>query len=293
MKLTVIGSGYVGLVSGACFAEMGNHVVCVDVDKKKIEDLKKGIIPIYEPGLENLVVNSYQQGRLSFTTDLSDTSAKSDIYMIAVGTPPEDDGSADLRHVLNVARQLGQMIDHYCVVVNKSTVPVGTAELVKKTIHDELEKRNIDIVIDVVSNPEFLKEGAAVEDFMKPDRIVVGTESERAMRLMHEIYEPFMRTRDRVLFMGIREAEMTKYAANAMLATKISFMNEIANMCDIMNVDVEDVRKGIGSDSRIGYSFIYPGSGYGGSCFPKDVKAIIHMAKSHQYDPLLMKAVDK
>jgi len=293
MKLTVIGTGYVGLVSGACFAEMGNKVVCVDIDEKKIRSLESGNIPIYEPGLEGIVKSNVEQGRLLFTTSLSDPKAESSMYMIAVGTPPEDDGSADLQHVLAVAKQLGQTINKYSVIVDKSTVPVGTGDLVTETIQKELGQRKKSIEFDVVSNPEFLKEGAAVDDFMRPDRIVVGTNSEKARKIMHELYEPFMRTRDRVLFMGIREAEMTKYAANAMLATKISFMNEIANMCDIMNVDVEDVRRGIGSDSRIGYSFIYPGAGYGGSCFPKDVKAIIHMANSHQFEPVLMNAVEE
>lgn len=292
MKLTIIGTGYVGLVSGACFAEMGNNIVCVDIDENKIKNLKDGNIPIYEPGLEGIVKSNVEQGRLTFTTSLADPRAESEIYMIAVGTPPGDDGSADLQHVLTVAKQLGQTINRYSVIVDKSTVPVGTGDLVTETIQKELDQRKKDVEFDVVSNPEFLKEGAAVDDFMKPDRIVVGTNSEKARKVMHELYEPFMRTRDRVLFMGIREAEMTKYAANAMLATKISFMNEIANMCDIMNVDVEDVRRGIGSDSRIGYSFIYPGAGYGGSCFPKDVKAIIHMAESHQFDPVLMNAVE-
>ena len=292
MKLTIIGTGYVGLVSGACFAEMGNNVVCVDIDESKIKNLESGNIPIYEPGLEGIVKSNVEQGRLTFTTSLSDPKAESEIYMIAVGTPPGDDGSADLQHVLAVAKQLGQTISQYSVIVDKSTVPVGTGDLVTETIQKELGQLKKDVEFDVVSNPEFLKEGAAVDDFMKPDRIVVGTNSEKARKVMHELYEPFMRTRDRVLFMGIREAEMTKYAANAMLATKISFMNEIANMCDIMDVDVEDVRRGIGSDSRIGYSFIYPGAGYGGSCFPKDVKAIIHMAESHQFDPILMNAVE-
>jgi UDPglucose 6-dehydrogenase len=290
MKLTVVGTGYVGLVTGACFAEMGNTVTCVDVDQEKIEGLKNGIVPIYEPGLEEIVARNYSEGRLRFSATLKDSEAT--LYFIAVGTPPGEDGSADLRYVLEVARQLGRYIHTYSVIVNKSTVPVGTADKVKTAIRHELKVRGVDVPFDVVSNPEFLKEGAAVEDFMKPDRVIVGTDSERARNLMHELYAPFMRNHDRIFYMGVKDAEMTKYAANAMLATKISFMNEIATLCDTLGVDVEHVRVGIGSDSRIGYSFIYPGAGYGGSCFPKDVKALMHMAREHKVEPLLLAAVE-
>lgn len=293
MKLTVVGTGYVGLVTGACLAEMGNEVTCVDVDQEKISRLRQGILPIYEPGLEAIVVRNYQEGRLKFATSLNDPDSRSRLYMIAVGTPPGDDGSADLRYVLAVAKEIGQTITDYCVVVDKSTVPVGTAEQVRGVIERELEKRKSDISFDVVSNPEFLKEGAAVEDFMRPDRIIIGSDSERAREMLRELYAPYMRTHERIIFMGIRDAEMTKYAANAMLATKISFMNEIANLCDRLGVDVENVRVGIGSDSRIGYSFIYPGIGYGGSCFPKDVRALIHMAAGAELDPVILSAVEQ
>ncbi len=292
MKLTIIGTGYVGLVTGACFAEMGNSVTCIDIDKNKIEGLKKGILPIHEPGLESVVVNNYKNGRLKFCTSLKDPLAESKVYFIAVGTPPGEDGSADLQYVLAVAREIGQCINDYVMVVDKSTVPVGTADKVKAAIQDELKKRGVKVAFDVVSNPEFLKEGAAVEDFMRPDRVVIGTDSEAARRLMRELYAPFMRNHDRLLFMGVRDAEMTKYAGNAMLATKISFMNEIANLCERLGVDVENVRQGIGSDSRIGYSFIYPGAGYGGSCFPKDVKALIRTAKDNNYEPKVLNAVE-
>lgn len=291
MKLTVIGTGYVGLVTGACLAEMGNNVTCVDVDEKKIKHLEDGKIPIYEPGLEAIVQSNHSEGRLRFTTSLRDPQASASLYFIAVGTPPGEDGSADLQYVLAVAKEIGQVIDDYCVVVDKSTVPVGTAERVRDVIRAELDKRKSHIPFDVVSNPEFLKEGDAVQDFMRPDRIIIGTDSERASEMLRELYAPFMRTRERVIFMGVRDAELTKYAANAMLATKISFMNEVANLCDRMNVDVENVRIGLGSDSRIGYSFIYPGVGYGGSCFPKDVRALVHMAKAHKFDPLVLDAV--
>ncbi len=293
MKLTVVGTGYVGLVTGACFAEMGNEVTCVDVDERKIQGLKNGVLPIYEPGLEAVVLRNCKEGRLHFVTSLGDALAKSPVYFIAVGTPPGEDGSADLQYVLAVARDIGRRIDDYALVVDKSTVPVGTADKVKAAIRHELKSRGVDVPFDVASNPEFLKEGAAVEDFMKPDRVVVGTESERARAIMHELYAPFMRTHERLLFMGVKEAEMTKYAANCMLATKISFMNEMSNLCDRMGVDVEAVRKGIGSDSRIGYSFIYPGAGYGGSCFPKDVKALIHMAHAHDFEPKVLLAVEE
>jgi UDPglucose 6-dehydrogenase len=292
MKLTIVGTGYVGLVTGACFAEMGNNVTCVDVDSGKIDGLKKGVLPIYEPGLEPIVIGNHREGRLNFVTSLSDPLATSPVYFIAVGTPPGEDGSADLQYVLAVAREIGRHIDDYSVIVDKSTVPVGTADKVRGAISDELKKRGVNVPFDVVSNPEFLKEGAAVDDFMKPDRVVIGTDSERARAVMHELYTSFMRNHERVLYMGVKEAEMTKYAANAMLATKISFMNEIANLCDRMGVDVESVRTGIGSDSRIGYSFIYPGAGYGGSCFPKDVMAIIHMARQNGFSPLVLQAVE-
>lgn len=292
MKLTIVGTGYVGLVTGACFAEMGNTVTCVDVDMGKIAGLKKGVLPIYEPGLEPIVVGNHREGRLNFVTSLSDPLASSPVYFIAVGTPPGEDGSADLQYVLAVAREIGRHINDYSVIVDKSTVPVGTADKVRGAISEELKKRGVKVPFDVVSNPEFLKEGAAVDDFMKPDRVVIGTDSERARSVMHELYTSFMRNHERVLYMGVKEAEMTKYAANAMLATKISFMNEIANLCDRMGVDVESVRTGIGSDSRIGYSFIYPGAGYGGSCFPKDVKAIIHMAHQNGFEPRVMEAVE-
>lgn len=292
MKLTVIGTGYVGLVTGACLAEMGNEVVCVDIDAAKIEKLRQGILPIYEPGLEPIVLGNYKEERLKFTTSLNDPLSRSPVYFIAVGTPPGKDGSADLRHVLAVAKDIGQVITDYSVIVDKSTVPVGTAEKVRSVIEAELRQRQLHVEFDVVSNPEFLKEGDAVQDFMRPDRIIIGSDSERARAILRELYGPFMRTHERVIFMGVRDAEMTKYAANAMLATKISFMNEIANLCDRLGVDVENVRIGIGSDSRIGYSFIYPGAGYGGSCFPKDVRALIHMARQADFEPKLLHAVE-
>lgn len=292
MKLTIIGTGYVGLVTGACFAEMGNTVTCVDIDKKKIDNLKNGILPIYEPGLESIVVNNYRNGRLQFCASMSDPVAEAGVYFIAVGTPPGEDGSADLQYVLAVAREIGRHINDYTIVVDKSTVPVGTADKVNAAIREELDKRGARVACDVVSNPEFLKEGAAVEDFMRPDRVIIGTDSEQVRKVMRDLYLPFMRTHERLLFMGVRDAEMTKYAGNAMLATKISFMNEIANLCERMGVDVENVRQGIGSDSRIGYSFIYPGAGYGGSCFPKDVKALIRMARDHSFEPKVLNAVE-
>ena len=292
MKLTIVGTGYVGLVTGACFAEMGYSVTCVDVDAGKIENLKQGKIPIYEPGLESIVLGNYKSGRLSFSTSLQEAAADSTIFFIAVGTPPGEDGSADLQYVLNVAREIGQHMSAYTIVVDKSTVPVGTADKVAAAIDAVLAKRGVRIPFDVVSNPEFLKEGAAVDDFMRPDRIIVGCASEQARDIMRELYAPFNRSRERTLFMGVREAEMTKYAANAMLATKISFVNEIANLCDRLGVDVESVRHGIGSDTRIGHAFIYPGCGYGGSCFPKDVKALIHMAEENQFEPTLLNAVE-
>ena len=293
MKLTIIGTGYVGLVTGACFAEMGSQVTCVDIDQEKIENLKNGILPIYEPGLENLVIQNYKEGTLNFSTSLEQACQNSNIFFIAVGTPPGEDGSADLQYVLQVARQIGQNINDYSVIIDKSTVPVGTADKVKSTIQKELSDRGVNIEFDVVSNPEFLKEGAAVNDFLKPDRIVVGVDSQRAAEQMKRLYAPFSRNREKLISMNVRDAEMTKYAANSMLATKISFMNEISNICERLGVDVENVRKGIGSDSRIGYSFIYPGCGYGGSCFPKDVKALIKTSKDQGFEPDLLNAVER
>ncbi len=291
MKLTVVGTGYVGLVTGACFAEMGHHVTCVDIDADKVARLKDGWMPIYEPGLKPIVLRNYEEGRLIFTTVLAEATAETEIVFIAVGTPPGEDGSADLQHVLAVASEIGTNLTDYTVVVTKSTVPVGTAEKVKAAVWQQLKNRGSDLAFDVVSNPEFLKEGAAVEDFMKPDRIVVGVDSDRSREVMRELYKDFSRNHDRIIFMGVKDAEMTKYAGNAMLATKISFMNEVANLCDRLGVDVENVRLGIGSDSRIGYSFIYPGCGYGGSCFPKDVRALIHTASENDYHSMVLQAV--
>lgn len=291
MNITVIGTGYVGLVSGACFAEMGNYVTCIDVDKSKIERLKKGNLPIYEPGLESMVARNIEQNRLKFSTELEGSDSKTQIHVIAVGTPAGEDGSADLQYVLSAARDVGRLISSYSVVVDKSTVPVGTGDLVKKAIQEELDQRGATVEFDVVSNPEFLKEGAAIDDFMKPDRIIVGAESPKARELMRQLYAPFNRNHDRTLFMGVRDAEMTKYAANSMLATKISFINEISSLCELLDVDVENVRRGIGSDSRIGFSYIYPGCGYGGSCFPKDVQALIGMARDYDFDPKLLQSV--
>jgi UDPglucose 6-dehydrogenase len=291
MNLAVIGTGYVGLVAGACFAEMGNQVVCVDMDAEKVEDLRNGVIPIYEPGLEALVSNNIREGRLAFSPSLGEAASVSDIFFIAVGTPSGEDGSADLRHVLDAAREIGRLITRPAVVVNKSTVPVGTAGMVRQAIEKELAARGISLDLDVASNPEFLKEGAAVDDFMRPDRIIIGTTSDRTCELLREIYAPFTRSHERIIFMSPRAAEMTKYAANAMLATRISFINEIAGFCERMGVDVESVRRGIGSDSRIGYSFIYPGCGYGGSCLPKDVNALLHMAGEAGFEPLVLRAV--
>lgn len=279
MKLAVIGTGYVGLVTGTCFAEMGNDVICVDNDKKKIELLNSGKIPIWEPGLEEMVTRNSEEKRLSFTTNIKDAVEKSQICIIAVGTPPGEDGSADLQYVLSAAKDIATYMNSYKIIIDKSTVPVGTADKVKATIQKVLDERGVDYKFDVVSNPEFLKEGDAINDSMKPDRVVVGTDSEQCTEILHELYAPFCRTRDKLIIMSVRSAEMTKYAANAMLATKISFMNDIANLCELMGADVSEVRHGIGADSRIGYKFIYPGVGYGGSCFPKDVKALIHMAK--------------
>ena len=292
MNITVIGSGYVGLVSGTCFAEMGNHVTCVDIDLVKIEKLNKGVIPIFEPGLETMVLKNVQNKNLFFTTALAKALKKSEIVFIAVGTPMGDDGSADLQYVLAVAKSIGQCMQQRLIIVDKSTVPIGTADLVKATIQKELDNRNVSIDFDVVSNPEFLKEGAAIADFMKPDRVVVGVDSDYAEDKMRQLYHPFCMSRDRFIAMDIRSAEMTKYAANAMLATKISFMNEIANICEKVGADANQVRIGIGSDQRIGYKFIYPGVGYGGSCFPKDVKALTRIAKEHGYNAHLITAVE-
>lgn len=292
MKLAVVGSGYVGLVTGTCFAEMGKDVICVDNDQRKIDLLKEGKVPIYEPGLDDMVQRNYNQGRLTFTTDIKTAVEQSQIIFIAVGTPPDEDGSADLQYVLAVAKDIALNMNEYKIVVDKSTVPVGTADLVRREMQAVLDGRNSNLTFDVVSNPEFLKEGAAIEDFMKPDRIVVGVESEKVGEIMRDLYAPFNMSRDRVIVMSVRSAEMTKYAANAMLATKISFINEIALLCEKLGADVAEVRQGIGSDSRIGYKFIYPGVGYGGSCFPKDVKALIHMAKQVGLEPKVMTAVE-
>ncbi|MDF0708339.1 UDP-glucose dehydrogenase family protein [Flagellimonas okinawensis] len=293
MNLTVIGTGYVGLVSGTCFAEMGNTVTCIDVDKNKIENLKKGIIPIYEPGLEPMVKRNIENKTLLFSDVLKDNLENCDVAFIAVGTPMGEDGSADLKYVLQVAKEIGENMTTPLIVVDKSTVPVGTADKVKETIASELEKRGLEIEYHVVSNPEFLKEGDAINDFMKPDRVVVGADDDSAADTMRRLYSPFFRSSmDRLITMDVKSAEMTKYVANAMLATKISFMNEIANICELVGADVNKVRIGIGSDSRIGYSFIYPGSGYGGSCFPKDVKALKKTAEQNGYTPKLITAVE-
>ena len=293
MNITVIGSGYVGLVSGTCFAEMGNKVTCVDIDPIKIKKLKKGVLPIFEPGLEQMVLKNVKNKNLFFTTELDEALKDSVIAFIAVGTPMGADGSADLQYVLAVAKSIGQTMQKRLVVVDKSTVPIGTADKVKATIQAELDIRKSDLEFDVVSNPEFLKEGAAIDDFMKPDRVVIGADSEVAFELMKQLYSPFFRTHDRFITMDIRSAEMTKYAANAMLATKISFMNEIANICEKVGADANQVRIGIGSDKRIGYNFIYPGAGYGGSCFPKDVKALRNIAKEHDYEAKLITSVEE
>ena len=292
MRIAVVGTGYVGLVTGACFSEMGVHVTCVDVDENKISALKQGVIPIYEPGLETLVHKNVRSGRLNFTTRLEDVLNDVDIVFSAVGTPPDEDGSADLKYVLEVARTIGKHLNHYIVVVTKSTVPVGTAKKVKAVIEEELKKRGEKIEFDVASNPEFLKEGNAVKDFMSPDRVVVGVESERARKLMARLYKPFMIVSDRLIFTDIPSAEMIKYAANSMLATRISFMNDIANLCELVGADVNMVRKGIGSDTRIGKKFLYAGCGYGGSCFPKDVKALIRTAADNGYQMRVLQAVE-
>lgn len=292
MNIAIVGTGYVGLVTGTCFAEMGVNVTCVDVIEEKVENLKKGIIPIYEPGLEDMVHRNYQAGRLKFTTDLSEVLPEVDVVFSAVGTPPDEDGSADLRYVLEVARTIGRNMIKYALVVTKSTVPVGTAQKVKAAIREELDKRGVEIEFDVASNPEFLKEGNAVDDFMKPDRVVVGVESEQARKLMEKLYKPFMMNNYRLIFTDVPSAEMIKYAANSMLATRISFMNDIANLCELVGADVNMVRKGIGADSRIGSKFLYPGCGYGGSCFPKDVKALIKTAEKNGYAMRVLKAVE-
>ena len=292
MQVIIVGTGYVGLVTGTCFADVGINVTCVDIDKEKIENLKKGISPIYEPGLDDMIERNVKKGRLHFSTNLSETLNDADVVFIAVGTPPDEDGSADLKYVLSVASEVGSHMNKYMLVVTKSTVPVGTAKKVKNAVQTELDKRNSKLTFDVASNPEFLKEGAAIDDFMKPDRIVVGIESTKAEEIMSHLYKPFVMNGHPVIFMDIPSAEMTKYAANSMLATKISFMNDIANLCEIMGADVNMVRKGIGSDTRIGTKFIYPGIGYGGSCFPKDVKALIKTADENGYSMRVLKSVE-
>lgn len=293
MNIAIVGTGYVGLVSGTCFAELGANVTCVDVNKQKIQSLLNGEIPIYEPGLEQLVSRNVKAGRLHFTTNLAEVLDEVEIVFSAVGTPPDEDGSADLRYVLEVAKTIGENINKYVLVVTKSTVPVGTAQKVKATIQAELDKRGLDVPFDVASNPEFLKEGNAIDDFMKPDRVVVGVESEKAKELMTKLYKPMLLNNFRVIFMDIPSAEMTKYAANSMLATRISFMNDIANLCELVGADVNMVRKGIGTDTRIGSKFLYPGCGYGGSCFPKDVKALIKTASKHGYVMKVLNAVEE
>lgn len=292
MKVAIVGSGYVGLVTGTCFAEVGIEVTCVDIDQKKIENLKQGIIPIYEPGLEDMVHRNMKKERLHFTTKIAEALEDCQVIFSAVGTPPDEDGSADLQYVISVARECGKYMKDYLLIVTKSTVPVGTAEAVRKAVQEELDKRGAQLVFDVASNPEFLKEGAAIDDFLKPDRIVVGCDSTRAEELMKALYKPFTLNGHPVIFMDITSAEMTKYAANSMLATKISFMNDMANLCEIVGANINMVRKGIGSDTRIGNKFIYPGVGYGGSCFPKDVKALIHTAEDYKYPLRVLKAVE-
>lgn len=293
MNIAIVGTGYVGLVSGACFAEVGINVTCIDIDDQKITNLKKGIIPIYEPGLDELVIRNHSEGRLHFSTDLSSCINDVEVVFSAVGTPPDEDGSADLKYVLNVARTFGQNINKYAILVTKSTVPVGTSKKIKAVIQEELQKRGVNIPFEVASNPEFLKEGAAIKDFMSPDRVVIGIESERARKVMERLYRPFLLNNFRVIFMDIASAEMTKYAANSMLATRISFMNDIANLCELVGADVNMVRKGIGTDARIGNKFLYAGCGYGGSCFPKDVKALIHTGKEHGYNMQIIEAVER
>lgn len=292
MKVAIVGTGYVGLVTGTCFAEMGTEVYCVDIDSRKIDNLKKGIIPIYEPGLEEMVRRNVQAERLHFTTELKECLNDVEVLFSAVGTPPDEDGSADLKYVLDVARTIGRYMTKYLLVVTKSTVPVGTAQIIKQTIQHELDLRGVDLSFDIASNPEFLKEGTAISDFMSPDRVVVGVESERAEALMSKLYRPFLLNNFRVIYMDVPSAEMTKYAANAMLATRISFMNDIANLCEIIGADVNMVRKGIGTDERIGSRFLYPGCGYGGSCFPKDVKALVRTGVENGYPMRILQAVE-
>jgi UDPglucose 6-dehydrogenase len=292
MKICIFGAGYVGLVAAACFAESGNSVITVDIDSARIEGLKQGIIPIYEPGLKEMILRNQAEGRLSFTVDMEEAVKASLVCFIAVGTPPGEDGSADLQYVLGVARDIGRVMNGFKIIVDKSTVPVGTADKVRDAIQEELASRAVALEFDVVSNPEFLKEGAAIDDFMKPDRVVIGCDNVRTAEIMKELYDPFMRKQNRMIVMDIRSAEMTKYAANAMLATRISFMNQIAGLCERMGADVMAVREGIGSDTRIGYDFLFPGPGYGGSCFPKDVKALIRTAEESNYDFQLLKAVE-
>lgn len=292
MRITIFGTGYVGLVTGACLAEVGHHVMCMDVDQQKIDRLREGVVPIYEPGLEPIVAHNTGAGRLRFTTDVAEAVDFGELQFIAVGTPSDEDGSADLKYVLAVAASIGEHMNDYKAVIDKSTVPVGTADKVRDTVRGKLRERGAEVDFDVVSNPEFLKEGAAVDDFMKPDRVIVGTDSERAQELLRELYYPFNRNHERVIFMDVRSAELTKYAANAMLATKISFMNEVANLAERLGADIEHVRRGMGSDPRIGYHFIYPGCGYGGSCFPKDVKALAWTAEEYDYESRLLNAVE-
>lgn len=293
MNIAIVGTGYVGLVSGTCFAEMGVNVTCVDIDEEKVDKLRRGVIPIYEPGLDEMVRRNVDAGRLRFTTDLTEVLDDVEVVFSAVGTPPDEDGSADLKYVLAVAETFGRNVNKYTILVTKSTVPVGTAEKVKQRVRAELDKRGVDVEFDVASNPEFLKEGAAIKDFMTPDRVVVGTESEQAKKVMSRLYKPFMLSGERMIFTDIPSAEMIKYAANSMLATRISFMNDIANLCELVGADVNMVRKGIGSDSRIGKKFLYPGCGYGGSCFPKDVKALIKTAEKNGYRMQVLKAVEE
>lgn len=293
MRVTIIGSGYVGLVAGACFAQMGNDVICLDIDKDKIAKLQKGIVPIYEPGLSEMIVENQSKGTLHFTDSKHEAINGAEAIFIAVGTPMGDDGSADLRFVHAVAKDIGAHLHSYAVIVDKSTVPVGTAKAVRKIVQEQLESRGVEVEFDVVSNPEFLKEGVAIKDFMSPDRVVIGTDSSRALEVMKALYAPFLLKSDRLIAMGIESAEMTKYAANAMLATKISFINEMSQICERVGANINDVRHGIGSDSRIGYSFIYPGCGYGGSCFPKDVKALEKTALDHGYTPKILQAIDE
>jgi UDPglucose 6-dehydrogenase len=292
LNITVIGAGYVGLVTGACFAELGNHVTCVDVNENKIQNLKNGILPIYEPGLEPMVIANRDQGRLHFVTSMAELNVEPDAIFIAVGTPSDKDGSADIQYVLEAAKNIGARINKYCVVVDKSTVPVGMADQVRNVINRELKKRQINVEFDVVSNPEFLREGAAIEDFMRPDRVIIGLETDRARKTMLDLYQPILRSPERIYFMNVKDAEMTKYAANAMLATRISFMNEMSVLCERMGVDIENVRIGIGSDARIGSAFLNAGCGYGGSCFPKDVRALIKMAEKHEIEPMILHAVE-